>query len=142
MSMVKLVTVFSENKLGQMSKITQTLADAKVNILWVNIATTESFGVIRFLVNQADAGYNILKQKGFTVKLIDVLAIEVEDKPGGLHTVAKILSENNINVNNSSGYVSNSRAVLLIEVTDIVVATEVLRKSGMRLLSQEEATHL
>jgi len=66
------------------------------------------------------------------------LAIEVEDKPGGLHTVADCLTRNKINVENSSGFVSNNRAVLLIEVQDVAKARQILAKQPLRLLSQEE----
>ena len=138
MKTFKLVAVFSENKLGQLTRTTEVLAKAGVNIRWVAIATSDSFGVIKFLADQCDLAFQQLKQHGFTVSLIEVLAIEVQDKPGGLHLVSKCLSDNNINVQNSSGFVSNGRAVLLIEVKDIAQARAVLDKNGLRLLSQEE----
>lgn len=47
MSAVKLLAVFAENKLGQMARVTKVLADAGVNIRWMTIATSESFGVIK-----------------------------------------------------------------------------------------------
>jgi hypothetical protein len=138
MKTFKLVAVFSENKLGQLTRTTEVLAKAGINIRWVAIATSDSFGVIKFLVDQCDQAFQQLKQHGFTVSLIEVLAIEVQDKPGGLHLVSKCLSDNNINVQNSSGFVSNGRAVLLIEVKDIAQARAVLDKNGLRLLTQEE----
>jgi hypothetical protein len=142
MSAVKLVAVFSENKPGQLAHMTKVLADAKVNIRWVNIATTEAFGVVRFLVNQWDLACQELKKHGFTVSSIEVLAIAVEDKPGGLHAVADVLSRNHINVQNSSGFVSNNRAALLLEVKDVPSAQSILEKEGLRLLSQEETLNL
>jgi hypothetical protein len=138
MKAFKLVAVFSENKLGQLTRTTEVLARAGVNIRWIAIATSDSFGVIKFLADQCDLACEQLKLHGFTVSLIEVLAIEVQDKPGGLHLVSKCLSDNNINVQNSSGFVANGRAVLLIEVKDIAQARSVLEKQGMRLLSQDE----
>jgi hypothetical protein len=69
---------------------------------------------------------------------MEVLAIEVEDKPGGLQAVADCLARNKINVENSSGFVSNNRAVLLIEVQDVARVRQTLAKQPLRLLSQEE----
>ena len=138
MSAVNLIAVFAENKLGQMERITKVLADAGVNIRWVTIATDESLGVIKFLVDKCDLAYRKLHEAGWTVSLVEVLAIEVEDKPGGLHAVADCLARNRINVENSSGFVSNNRAVLLIEVQDITGARQILVKQPLRLLSQEE----
>ncbi len=119
MSAVNLICVFAKNELGQMARITKVLTDAGVNILWVTIVTNETLGVIKFLVDKCDIAYQSLQEKGWTVSLVEVLAIEVEDKPGGLHAVADCLARNKINVENSSGFVSNNRAVLLIEVQDV-----------------------
>ncbi|HRZ94220.1 MAG TPA: ACT domain-containing protein, partial [Candidatus Paceibacterota bacterium] len=114
------------------------------NIRWVTIATTETFGVIKFLVDRCDEAFAALRQKGFTVSLIDVLAIEVPDKPGGLFEVADTLRKNAVNVENASGFVTQSqkRAVLLIEVKDIDRAEQVLKKKRLRLLGADEALKL
>jgi hypothetical protein len=138
MSAVNLIAVFAENRLGQMARITKVLADAGVNIRWVTIATNETLGVIKFLVDKPDLAYKSLHEQGWTVSQVEVLAIEVEDKPGGLHAVADCLARNQINVENSSGFVSNNRAVLLIEVQDVAAARRVLAKQPLRLLSSEE----
>jgi hypothetical protein len=142
MSAVKLIAVFAENQLGQMARITRVLADADINIRWVTIATNESLGVIKFLVDKRDLAYQRLHEKGLTVSLVDVLAIEVKDELGGLHAVADCLAHNHINVENSSGFVSHSRAVLLIEVQDVARASQTLANQGLRLLSHEEILKL
>ena len=142
MSAVKLVTVFAENKLGQMARITQVLAEARINIRCVTVATTEKFGVIKFLVDQCDLACQSLKSRGFTVSLNDVLAIEVEDKPGGLHAVAEALTCKGINVENASGFVANRRAVVLIEVQDAARACRILEPDGLHLLSPDELLRL
>jgi hypothetical protein len=138
MSAVNLIAVFAENQLGQMANITRVLADAGVNIRWVTIATNETLGVIKFLVDKPDLAHKCLREKGLTVSLVEVLAIEVQDRPGGLYAVADCLRQNRINVENSSGFVSNNRAVLLIEVQDAAAATRILAAQPLRLLSQEE----
>ncbi len=142
MSAVNLIAVFAENQLGQMARITRVLADAGVNIRWVTIATNETLGVIKFLVDKCDLAYQRLHEQGWTVSLVEVLAIEVEDKPGGLYAVADCLARNRINVENSSGFVAKNRAVLLIEVQDIAQARQILATQHLRLLSQEEMLKL
>ena len=136
------MAVFAENKPGQMARITKILADAGINIRWVTIATSETFGVMKLLVDKCDLAYQSLKQHGFTVSLVEVLAVEVQDKPGGLHAVADCLARNKVNVENSSGFISGKRAVLLIEVKDLAQARQVLEKHKFRLLTQEEILSL
>jgi hypothetical protein len=142
MSAVNLIAVFAENKQGQMARITKVIADAGINIRWVTIATSESFGVLKLLVDKPDLAYDRLHQAGWTVSRVEVLAIEVEDKPGGLYAVAECFARNNINVENSSGFVSGNRAVLLIEVQDVAKARQILANQSLRLLSQEEILKL
>jgi hypothetical protein len=69
------------------------------------------------------------------------LALEIEDKPGGLHGVASKLAAQNINVQNASGFASRGRAVLLIEVDDLKQAQRVLEPS-FRLLTAQEVLRL
>ena len=88
MSDVKLVAVFAENKPGQVAHFTKILANANINIRWVAVASTGPFGVMKFLVSDPSMAYQALKHEGFVAKLVDALAVEVPDKPGGLHAVA------------------------------------------------------
>ena len=142
MSAVNLLAVFVENKPGQTARITQLLADAKVNICWVTIANSGSFGVMKFLVDQRDPAVRALKDKGLMVSLLEVLAVEVPDQPGSLQAVADLLGRNHINLDNCSGFVANNRAILLIEVHELAQARALLEKQGLRLLTQEEMLRL
>jgi len=142
MSPVYLIAVFVENKPGQTARITKVLAAARVNIRWVTIANSGSFGVMKFLVDQLDEGLGALKEEGLMVSLLEVIAVEVPDKPGSLQAVADSLGGNKINLDNCSGYVANNRAILLIEVHEIAQARTILQKQGLRLLSQEEMLRL
>jgi hypothetical protein len=139
MTAVRLVAVFAENRLGQMARVTRVIAEAGVNIRWVTIATSETFGVIKFLLDDPDRAFERLKQAGFTASIMEVLAVAVEDRPGGLHGVAELLSASGVNVQNASGIVTDGGAVLIFEVKDIAAARAVLPGRGLRLLSHEEA---
>ena len=142
MSSMNLLAVFAENKPGQTARITKILTDAGVNIRWVTIANSGSFGVMKFLVDQRDAAVRVLKEKGLMVSLLEVLAVEVTDKPGSLQAVADLLGRNNINLDNSSGFVAHNRAILIIEVHELAQARAILEQQGFRLLSQEEMLRL
>ncbi len=142
MSAVKLLAIFAENKPGQTARVTKILADAGINICWATIENTGSFGVMKLLVDKCEAAYQAVKQKGIMVSLLEVLAVEVSNKPGALNMVADCLARHKINLDNSSGYISNHRAILLIEVTELAEARTALEKQGLRLLSQEELLKL
>ena len=142
MSAVNLIAVFVENKPGQTARITRLLADSGVNICWVTIANSGSFGVMKFLVDQRDPAVRALKDHGLMVSLLEVLAVQVPDQPGSLQAVADLLGRNHINLDNCSGFVANNRAILVIEAHDLAQARDILQKSGLRLLTQEELQSL
>jgi len=142
MTPVHLIAVFAENKLGQLARITRVLADAGVNIRWVTIATSETLGVLKLLVDQTDLAFDRLHQAGFTVSRVEVLAIEVPDRPGGLTAVAACFAANNVNIENSSGFVYGDRAILLVEVADVPNARAVLAGQPLRFLSPKEILEL
>ena len=138
MNDIKMVAAFAENKPGQVAHFTKILADAGVNIRWLAVASTGPFGVMKFLVSDPEKACEALKHEGFVVKLVNALAIEVPDKPGGMYAVAECLAGHKINLDNASGFIANNRAILVIEVSNHDLAHEVLKKQGFRVLSQKE----
>jgi hypothetical protein len=141
---VKQLAIFVEDKLGQLAQTTQALSDAGVNIRWVTIATSDKFGVMKFLVDDSEKAYQALQKQGFTVTLMEVLAIEVQDQPGGLHAVAEILARHDISIENASGFVITSRkkAVLILEVQDLERVEKLIKSRHLHLVTKEELLHL
>ncbi len=137
MDHVQQLSIFAENRPGRLEKITRVLGDNSINILATAIVSTNGFGVIKFMVDKCELALEKLRDAGFTVTLNEVLAIEMKDKPGGLHDVVKILSEKGVNIENASVYVAESRkrAYLLVEVKDIAKAKQLLKSSGLTFLS-------
>ena len=138
MSNVKILAVFAENKLGQLARITRLLADANIDIRWMTIATSDTFGVCKCLVDQCERAFQELQQHGLTVSLLEVLAVELEDRPGGMYAVADCLAKHQVNVENSSGFSFNRRAGLLIETKDLDRGRLALEKNRFHLLTAEE----
>ena len=97
---------------------------------------------MKFLVDKRDSAVRALKDKGLMVSLLEVLAVEVPDKPGALQAVADLLGHSSINLDNCSGFVANNRAILVIEVHELTQARAVLEKQGLHLLTQEEMLRL
>jgi len=139
MNTVKMVAVFAENRPGQAARITGILARATINIRCITVASSGTFGVMKLLVNDPDLACHALQHDGFAATLMDVLAVEMPDQPGALFTLADCLAAHQINLSNTSGFVANNRAILVIEVEDPAQAGEILKKQGLHVLTQKEA---
>jgi hypothetical protein len=138
MSALKLIAVFVENKPGQTARVTKILADAGVNIRWVTIANSGSFGVMKFLVDKSARALEALQKSSMMVSLVEVLAVEVPDQPGALQSIADLLGRNEVNLAYCSGYVANNRAILVIETHEIEKARAILQGEKLRLLTEDE----
>ena len=132
------ISVFAENKPGRLDHITEILSDAQVNIRAIKISDLGEFGVVKILVDDPDTAFRVLKAEGVTASKKEIVAVVVDDRPGGLHAVLKILTEHNLNVEDAYGFVMRERAILVIEVSNVQEANALLEKSGLHLLSKEE----
>ncbi|KKL06174.1 hypothetical protein LCGC14_2598680, partial [marine sediment metagenome] len=81
---VEQISVFLENKSGRLADVTSVLAEAGINLRALSLADTADFGILRLIVNDTERAKQVLKDNGFTVGLTEVVAVEVEDKPGGM----------------------------------------------------------
>jgi hypothetical protein len=68
----------------------------------------------------------------------EIVAVAVEDRPGGLHAVLKVLTRQRTNVEDAYGFVLHDRAVLVIEVANVAETMVLLKAAGLHLLSKEE----
>lgn len=129
------ISVFAENKPGKVEKITGVLAREGINILAVSIASTNGFGIIKFIVDKTELAFTKLKENGFTVSLNEVLAIEMKDVPGQINEIARVLLRNEINMENAYVFVEESRkkAYLIVQVKDIESAKNRLKNENLKL---------
>jgi len=140
MKKVHQLSVFAENKPGKIEKITRILTREKINMRAITIASSNKYGVIKLLVNDPEKAYQSLKKEGLSVALNPALAIEIEDKPGGLHRIVQVMKKYKINIENACGFVikSGEKAVLIIEVKDIEEVENVLSNGNIHFLSEND----
>lgn len=138
--LVEQIAVFLENKSGRLAEITAVLAKNGVNIRALSVADTADFGILRLIVDKVEVGKSVLKENGFTVGKTEVVAVEVEDKTGGLAKVLEIIHQASINVEYMYAFVNTSgeNAVLIFRFDKMEAAIEALQKAGVMILSKEE----
>ena len=92
------ISVFLENRIGQLSEITQLLADNSVDIRALSIAETADYGLARMVVDDSYKASSILLQHGDILSMTPVWAVEVPDSPGGLAKVLSVLADAHVDV--------------------------------------------
>ncbi len=137
---VKQISVFIENTPGRLANFTKLMGDNGIDLVSLSIADTTNFGILRGIVADYEKAVKLLSENGYTVKLTDVLAVSVSDKPGGLNEVLMTLANNGIVVEYLYSFVRNvgHNALIIFRVDKLAEAERVLTEAGVRLLSQEE----
>jgi hypothetical protein len=130
------LSVFLENKRGRLADVTRVLAENGINIRALFIADTSDFGILRMMVDRPEKALDILKESDFTVRENDVIAVKVQDAPGGLAKVLAILAEADMNVDYLYCFLDNDSdtAVDIMRVGNIDGTIDVLQKAGIALL--------
>lgn len=133
---VEQISIFLENKPGGLEEVTRILKDAQINIRTLSLADTTDFGILRLIVNNVDTASRVLKERGFRFSRTTVVAVEVPDRPGGLHSILEVLSKNGINVEYLYAFVERSgeNAVIIFRFDTPDAAIDVLRKNGLTVL--------
>lgn len=138
--MAKQVNIFVENKPGRLMTITETLYMNKINMRAMTIQDRGDFGMMKLLVDKPEAAAAALSEKGFAAALKDVLAIIIDDRPGGLFKLLQIFNDKKINIQDSYGFVieSKKKAVLCVEVKDPDAIKETVEKAGFGVLTDAQ----
>ena len=133
---VEQISVFLENKAGRLSEVTSILAENGINIRALSLADTSDFGVLRLIVDNNDKAREVLKNNGFAVGKTEVVAVEVADRPGGLHKTLGLFQQAGINVEYMYAFVqqSGNNAVMIFRFDNSDEAIEILQKKGFSIL--------
>jgi hypothetical protein len=136
---VKQISLFLENKKGRLAEVTRTLSREKINIRALSLADTSDFGVLRIIVDDPQKCLSTLKANGFVAQVTDVVAVEVEDRPGGLARVLDALDKEGVNVEYMYAYVEKRKenAIVICRIDDRERALQVLEKAGVPTLNAE-----
>jgi hypothetical protein len=134
------ISVFLENRKGRLYDVCSLLGDHGVNIRALTIAETESFGVLRIVVDKSDSAIQLLRDHQFVANFTDVVAIEVPDKPGGLASILKVLAENDVNIEYMYGFVEkfSDKALLVMRFEDTDFAQQILAKHNIRVVAEKD----
>lgn len=134
------ISVFLENRRGRLHDVCSLLGREGINIRALTIAETESFGVLRIVVDKPGAAFEVLKENNFTANITHVVAVEIPDQPGGLANVLKILDDSDLNIEYMYGFVEkfSDNALLVFRFEDPELAVKVLANSQIRVVTESD----
>ena len=141
---LKQLTIFVENKQGSLVDITDTLAQNNVNLRALSIADTQDFGLLRLIVNDNDTALSALSDKGYVLKVTEVVGVKIGDAPGKLSKALSVLAEAGVNVEYLYAFMARTEkhAYVVLRPTDNAAAETALEVAGFHMITDADIDKL
>ncbi len=134
------ISVFLENRAGQLAEITKLLAQEHVDIRAISIAETADYGLARMIVDDSYKASNILLQHGDILSMTPVWAVEVPDRPSGLADLLAVLAENQVDVEYMYSLFTNKdgHAYMVLRISDEPKFLDSLGRNQIKVMTKED----
>ena len=134
------ISVFLKNRITHFEEITGTLKQENINIRSLMLNNiSHGWGVLNLLVDRPEMAYQLLTESGHSVVMCEVIALEMKDEVGGLDELLIKLSRTGIHIESAYSRLidNNKTAILIIEVPDVIEATQRLIKNDIQIISDK-----
>ncbi len=138
--MIKQLSVFVQNEIGSLAGVTSVLKENTINLRAIASFDTPEFAILRIVVDQPEKAKELLSAKGFAVKVSEAVAVELEDRPGVLDGMLRIIADANIGINYIYSIVlrSGKAPLMILNTEDLGKTASVLREHGYTVAEQED----
>ena len=137
---LKQLTVFLENREGRLESVTDLLAKNNINIACLALADTSEYGVLRLIVSDPDKAKAALKEAGYSSRLTEVLGVRLEQVPGSVNKLTKVLAADGINIEYMYTLSSSKEfGSMIVKVSDIQKAYDTVKKAGLDIVDPAAA---
>ena len=141
---IKQLSIFLQNRMGSLSKPLEVLTENEINIKAMCMADTSELGILRLVVDNPEKGQEVLSENNFLVKITEIIGVEMNDTPGGLTTVLKVIKDNGIDLEYLYAFTHDKvgKAILLLHADNIDELISVLQDNNIVIVPSEEAYNL
>ncbi|MFR1501393.1 MAG: acetolactate synthase, partial [Ruminococcus sp.] len=108
------------------------------------ISDTKEFSILRLIADDTEKAAEVLRDQNCIVSINPVIGVAVPDAPGGIAGMLRVLSETGMNVEYTYAFVAHpgERAYVVLRVTDIAAAEDILKKAGFLLITEQDIQNL
>ena len=141
---IKQLSIFLQNRMGCLSKPLEVLSKNGINIRAMCMADTSEFGILRLVVDDPLKGKEVLEENNFLVKITEIIGVEMNDTPGGLTDVLKVIKDNEIDLEYLYAFTHDKvdKAILLLHAEDIDKLIKVIEDNDIVIVPSAEVYDL
>lgn len=134
------LSIFLENRVGQLLRITRLLEDEPIRILGLSVDASIDCAILRVLADNPDLAHQILVDANFALSESEVVIVALPHGKRGIQIVCSALIAAEVNINYVYTLWATPERIpcLAIQVDDAHNASRVLKAQKFRALNQSE----
>lgn len=134
---IKQLSVFIENKAGELSDFTHALSKHDISIKSILLADSTDFGLVRTIVDNPEKAKAILDEEGFSVRFTNVFGVKIEDVVGSFDKVVRALAKKNINIQYTYSFYEANTGIFIFSVDNkyFEEAISILEEENIQIVS-------
>ncbi len=135
---IRQLSVFLENKPGYLNEVLEVLALNDINIAALTVADTDDYGIVRLLVSDPQLALDKLREQQFTVRIHDVLSLEMDPQPGSLYRILTHFADADISMEYVYAFSFGSKSIVVFRTNNREKALEVIKKFKLKSIKEED----
>ena len=133
------LSVFIENREGRLYDVLEALKEGKINIISLSLADTSDYGLLRMIVSDPKKAKEVLRDKGFSAMLTEVLAVKLSHQVGQLQVLLEEVCKAGINIEYMYALETGTDdASIVFKTSDLEKAAAILENTGVELIKSKE----
>lgn len=135
---IRQLSVFLENKTGYLNEVLTALAEYDINIIALTVADTSEFGIVRMIVSDPEKALNVLREKQFSVRMHDILSLEMDPAPGSLAKILNLFTKAALCIEYVYAFSFGSKSIVVFRTDNREKAIEVIQKNNLKSIRESD----
>lgn len=137
--LVRQVSVFMENRPGQLLKLTQLFESEDVRILGLSQVDAGDCAIVRLVFDKADTALRVLKTEGFTVAVSELIVVRLPTGKRAMMAIWAVLLMAEVNVSYTYPLLLvKGGPCLAVSVDSAEIAVDTLQRRNFDVLGEAD----
>ena len=132
------LSVFLENKTGYLNQVLAVLAKYNINIIALTVADTSDYGILRAIVSDTEKALEVLRNEQFTVRIHEILSIEMEAAPGTMSRILDLFTAADICIEYVYAFSFGSKSILILRTDNRDKSIEVIKRNKLKSITSAD----
>jgi hypothetical protein len=135
---IRQLSVFMENKPGNLNDVLAVFSENNINIASLTVADTDEYGILRLLVSDPEKAQEKLREQNFTVRIHDVLSLEMNPEPGSLFKILHYFAQADISMEYVYAFSYGSKSIVVFRTNNREKALEVIKDNNLQPITEKD----